>query len=136
MALYNLSRKIRMGILNQEADVCELLFINKRAQRACRLFLTEVKAKNGVTRNEFSRFANNLDAGQIEQGFRYSRRQFYAQIRRVLLTLGLLGIQQRPVEAGAADLSPERRRRIRDVVDKYVAVKQPIARGLLTASTL
>ena len=130
MALYTLGRKVRMEILNQDGDVCELLFNHKRSQRACRLLLNELKAKDGLTRKEFSRFAFRLANGEVEAGFYFTRRSFYAQVRRVLLTIGLLGIQQRPVEVGEVDLSPERRQGVKrgGIVDKYVAVRQPIAR--------
>ncbi len=129
MSLRTIGRKVKMEILQQEGDVCELLFSNKRAQRACRLFLEELKRKNGLTRAEFQRFACDLRDGKIELGFKYSRTRFYVQVRRTLLTLGLVGIQQRPVDVDGSGLVPERRRRQSvGVVDKYVAVHQPIAR--------
>ena len=129
MSLRTIGRKVKMEILQQEGDVCELLFNNKRAQHACRLFLDYVKAKNGLTRAEFSRFAFDLEVGKVEVGFKYSRTRFYVQVRRTLLVLGLMGIQQRPVDDRVivVDLVPERHR-YRDVVEKYVAVRQPIAK--------
>ena len=118
-----------MEILQQDGDVCELLFSNRRAQQACRLFLDALKQQKGLTRAEFNKFASNLHDGKVKEGFRYSRTRFYVQVRRTLLTLGLIGIQQRPADTGEADLSPERKRRSRSgVVDKYVAVWQPIAK--------
>jgi hypothetical protein len=122
MALYTLSRKVRMDILNQEGDITELLFNNQRAQHACRLLLDELKAKNGLTRQEFSKFAQTLNHGD----FKYSRRQFYATVRHVLLTLGLIGIQQRAIDCSKGeDLSPVRSK-CRSIVDKYVPIRQPI----------
>lgn len=120
-----------MEILQQEGDICEMLFNNKRAQHACRLFLDELKRKNGLTRSEFNRFASDLRDGKIESGFRYSRTRFYVQVRKILLTLGLVGIQQRPEDSSSVgELSPERRHGSRrgGVVDKYVAIRQPIAK--------
>ena len=103
MALRTLSRKIRMDILQAEGDLCEMLFNNRRAQHACRLFLNYLKEHDGLTRAELSKFAFDLETGQIEQGFKYSRTRFYAQIRRTLLTLGLIGIESRFV---GHDLTP------------------------------
>ena len=130
MSLRTIGRKVKMDILQQDGDVCELLFNNLRAQHACRLFLDELKVKNGLTRAEFQRFACDLNNGVFESGFEYSRTRFYVQIRRTLLTLGLVGIQQRPADFGEADLSPERERGScrGGVVDKYVPVRQPIAK--------
>ena len=128
MSLRTLGRRVKMDILQQEGDICEMLFSNRRAQRACRLFLDELKRKDGLTRSEFNRFAADLRDGKVESGFRYSRTRFYVQIRRTLLTLGLVGIQQRPAEALEGEFLPERRRSLGGLVDKYVAVRQPIAR--------
>ncbi len=128
MSLHTLGRKVKMRILQQEGDVPELLFNNKRAQHACRLFLNLLKEKNGLTRTEFSNFTYELQNGIVEAGFRYSRTRFYAQVRRTLLTLGLVGIQQRPLADVEADLAPERRRFHGGLVDKYVPIKQPIAK--------
>jgi hypothetical protein len=66
-----------------------------------------------------------LQAGKIEKGFKYSRTRFYTNIRKTLLTLGLIAIEQRFVDASEQDLAPERRGH-RDVVEKYVPVRQPI----------
>lgn len=128
MSLRTIGRKVKMDILQQEGDMCELLFNNSRAQHACRLFLDELKRKGGLSRAEFQLFASMLRDGKIERGFRYSRTRFYAQVRRTLLTLGLVGIQQRPADSRSEDLEPERRRAPRGVVDKYVPIRQPIAR--------
>jgi len=131
LSLRTIGRKVRMDLLHQEGDTCELLFSNKRAVRACQLLLNQMRAKNGLTREEFQRFACNLQDGKIEVGFKYSRTRFYVQIRRTLLTLGLVAIEQRPVDpATEGDLLPERRRGYGHggVVDKYVAVWQPIAK--------
>jgi hypothetical protein len=128
MSLRNIGRKVKMDILHQEGDVCELLFNNRRAVHAARLLLCEIKVRGGLTRGEFSRFACDLRDGKVEVGFRYSRVQFYTTVRARLLTLGLVGIQQRPADARVGDLEPERRRAPRGVVDKYVAVRQPIGR--------
>ncbi len=126
--LRRISRKVSMDILQQEGDVCELLFNNSRAQHACRLLLDELKARGGLTRGEFQRFASDMRDGKIEVGFRYSRTNFYVTVRRTLLLLGLVGIQQRPADSLPGDFEPERRRSRGGVVDKYVAVWQPIAK--------
>ena len=126
MSLRTIGRRVKMELLHQEGDVCELLFNQKRAQHACRLFLDELKRRGGLTRSEFQRFACDLRDGKVEKGFRYSRTRFYSQVRRTLLTLGLVGIEWRPVEFESS-LEPEARRR-RGVVEKYVPVRQPITR--------
>lgn len=128
MSLRTVGRKVKMDILQQDGDICEMLFNNRRAQHACRLLLIALKEKNGLTRSEFNGFAKALQAGKIEAGFRYSRTRFYVQIRRTLLTLGLVGIQQRPAEDRRGDFEPEKRRSPNGLVDKYVAIRQPIAK--------
>jgi hypothetical protein len=66
-----------------------------------------------------------LQAGKIEEGFKYSCTWFYTNIQRTLLMLCLIVIEQRFVDAAEQDLAPERGRH-RDVVEKYVLVQQPI----------
>lgn len=89
-------------------------FAQNRTQRACRLFLNYLKGRGGLTRSELSKFAWNLEAGKIEKSFTYRRTSFYRQVRRVLLTLGLVAIEQRfDAESN-------------DVKEKYVPVRQPI----------
>jgi len=114
-----------MELTSVDVDVYELLFAQARAQHACRLFLTSLKVSGGLTRSQLSRFADDLEHGKIEEGFKYSRRQFYAQIRRTLLSSGLVAIEQRFVGVPSQDLAPERRFH-RNVADKYVPVRQPI----------
>jgi len=125
MSLRVLTRKAKMELLAAEGDICSLLFPREKAQHACRLFLVHLKRRGGLTRSELSRFAWSLQAGKIEKGFRYSRTRFYTNIRKTLLTLGLIAIEQRFVDAAEQDLAPERGRH-RDVVEKYVPVRQPI----------
>jgi len=84
-----------------------------------------LKRRGGLTRSGLSLFAWDLQAGKVEEGFKYSRTRFYTNIRRTLLTLGLIAIEQRFVGAPEQDLAPERRTH-RDVVEKYVPVRQPI----------
>jgi hypothetical protein len=114
-----------MELMAAEGDICSLLFPRERAQHACRLFLNCLKERGGLTRSELSRFAWSLQAGKIENGFRYSRTRFYVNIRHTLLTLGLVAIEQRFVGSPEQGLAPERRR-YRDVVEKYVPIRQPI----------
>jgi len=114
-----------MELMTTEGDIYSLLFPQKRAQHACRLFLEHLKRRGGLTRSELSRFAWDLQAGKIEEGFSYSRTRFYTNTRKTLLTLGLIAIEQRFVDAAEQDLAPERGRH-RDVVEKYVPVRQPI----------
>lgn len=128
MSLRNIGRRVKMDILHQEGEVCELLFANKRTQHAARLFLDELKKRGGLTRVEFGAFVRDLRDGKVEPGFKYSRTWFYTQIRKTLLTLGLVGIQQRPSDMRLEDFEPEKRRGSRGVVDKYVAIRQPIAK--------
>jgi len=125
MKLRVLTRRAKMEFLFAEDDVCTLLFEGQRAQHACHLFLSFLKANGGYTRAELNKFSCDLWAGRIEKGFRYSRARFYANIRITLLTLGLVAIEQRFVGKPEQDLAPERRRH-RDVVEKYVPVRQPI----------
>jgi hypothetical protein len=114
-----------MELISAEGDICSLLFPQERAQHACRLFLEHLKRRGGLTRSELSMFAWNLQAGKVEKGFRYSRTRFYTNIRKTLLTLGLIAIEQRFVDAPEQDLIPGLGR-YRDVVEKYVPVRQPI----------
>jgi len=125
MSLRVLTRRAKMELLKAESDICSMLFPQERAQHACRLFLEHLKRRGGLTRSELSQFAWDLQAGKVEEGFKYSRTRFYTNIRKTLLTLGLIAIEQRFVEAPEQDLAPERRRH-RDVVEKYVPVRQPI----------
>jgi len=125
MKLRVLTRKAKMELISAEGDICSMLFPQERAQHACKLFLEHLKGCSGLTRSELSRFTWDLQAGKIEKGFRYSRTRFYTNIRRTLLTLGLIAIEQRFVDTPKQDLAPERGRH-RDVVEKYVPVRQPI----------
>ena len=125
MSLRVLTRKAKMELMTAEGDICSLLFPQERAQHACRRFLEHLKRRGGLTRSELSMFAWDLQAGKIENGFRYSRTRFYTNIRKTLLTLGLIAIEQRFVKAPEQDLAPERGRQ-REVVEKYVPVRQPI----------
>jgi len=125
MSLRVLTRRAKMELISAEGDICSLLFPQERAQHACRLFLERLKRRGGLTRRELSMFAWDLQAGKIEKGFRYSRTRFYTNIRKTLLTLGLIAIDQRFVGSPEQDLAPERCKH-RDVVEKYVPVRQPI----------
>ena len=120
-----MTRRAKMELISAEGDICSLLFPQERAQHACRLFLEHLKRHGGFTRSELSMFAWDLQAGKIERGFRYSRTRFYTNIRKALLTLGLIAIEQRLVDTSEQDLVPERGRH-RDIVEKYVSVRQPI----------
>lgn len=122
MGLRVLTRNIKMDLISEKQDVCELLFTQARARKACRLFLNCLKTRHGLTRAEMSRFADDLEVGKIEEGFRYSRRQFYAQVRRTLLTLGLVGIEQRLVSSQDFEIISEK------LKEKYVPIRQPISK--------
>ncbi|MEM3703339.1 MAG: hypothetical protein QXX79_02810 [Candidatus Bathyarchaeia archaeon] len=78
-------------------------------------------------RSELSQFTWDLQAGKIEKGFRYRRTSFYRQIRKPLLTLGLITIEQRFGEKQDFDVKSF------VVQEKYVLVRQPIQRDRLTA---
>jgi hypothetical protein len=114
-----------MELMTTEGDICSLLFPRKRAQHACRLFLEHLKRRGGLTRSELSQFAWDLQAGKIEKDFTYSRTRFYTNVRKTLLTLGLIAIEQRFIGSPEQDLAPESHRH-RDVIEKYVPVRQPI----------
>jgi hypothetical protein len=116
-----------MELMTAEGHICSMLFPQERAQHACRLFLEHLKGRGGLTRSELSQFTWDLQDGKIEKGFKYSRTRFYTNIRRTLLTLGLIAIEQRFVGSGEQDLEPERHMH-RDVVEKYVPVRQPITK--------
>ncbi|MDI6905297.1 MAG: hypothetical protein QMD13_07415 [Candidatus Bathyarchaeia archaeon] len=57
---------------------------------------------------------------ECEEGFRYRQTSFYRQIRRVLLTLGLIAVEQRFETKRDFDLTSF------VVREKYVPVRQPI----------
>ena len=120
MSLRVLTRKTKIELISSDQDICELLFAQKRTQHACRLFLDYLRERGGLTRGELSRFAWDLEAGEVEEGFQYRRTSFYRQIRRVLLTLGLVAIEQRFEAKRDFDLTSF------VVREKYVPVRQPI----------
>lgn len=125
MSLRILSRKTKASLLPVEKDVCKLLFESVRAQRACRMLLDEIKRRHGLSRSEFSSFAWKLDRGV--DGFSYSRRAFYRQVRRSLISLGLVSFEVRFVDVDGLELSVKRRK-ILGAVRKYVPVHQPISK--------
>ena len=120
MSLRVLTRKTKIELISSQQDICELLFAQKRTQHACRLFLEALKESGGLTRSELSQFAWDLEAGKIEKGFKYRRTSFYRQIRKTLLTLGLITIEQRFGEKQDFDVKSF------VVREKYVPVRQPI----------
>ena len=61
-----------------------------------------------------------MEASKIEEGFMYRRTSFYRQIRRVLLTLGLIASEQRFGEKQDFDMKSF------VVREKYVLMRQPI----------
>ena len=123
-----IGRKIKIELLSEEGDIVEIFFSYKRTQKVARLLLNELKTNNGLTRVEFSKFAWELDKGNLKQapGFKYSRGQFYARIRRTLLVWGLLGIAERPMKLEWG-LIPNCHRH-RDIIEKYVPILQPITK--------
>jgi len=125
LSLRVLTRKTKMELISSEDDICQLLFAQKKTQRACKMFLNHLKQHGGLTRSELSKFAWDMHKGEIKKGFSFQRSTFYRRVRRTLMTLGLIAIEQRFVDLGEPGLLPERVKR-RDVVDKYVAVRQPI----------
>jgi hypothetical protein len=116
-----LARKSKIELLNPDGDVCSLLFSHSRTQRACRLLVEELRARDGLTRSEFSGWTWALHRGEVEEGFRFSRTEFYRQVRRVLLTLGLVAIERRVVQKEDFELKSD------CVKEKYVLVWQPVA---------
>jgi hypothetical protein len=115
-----LTRKTKMSLIPSEEDICKLLFTRRKQQRTCRLFLDWIKERGACTRSELSKFAWNLEAGKLEKGFKYRRTSFYRQIRKPLLTLGLITIEQRFGEKQDFDVKSF------VVQEKYVLVRQPI----------
>jgi hypothetical protein len=122
VSLRVLARKTKIELISSEQDICELLFAQKRTQHACRLFLNHLKERGGLTRGELSRFVWDLETGKIEEGFRYRRTSFYRQIRRVLLTLGLVAIEQMFETKENFNLTSY------VIREKYVPVRQPISK--------
>jgi len=120
MSLRVLTRKAKMQLIPSEKDICELLFTRNKTQHACRLFFNWFKQRDACTRSELSKFAWDLEAGKIEKGFKYRRTSFYRQIRKPLLTLGLITIEQRFSEKQDFDVKSF------IVREKYVLVRQPI----------
>ena len=120
MSLRVLTRKTKIELISSQQDICELLFAQKRTQHACRLFLEALKESGGLTRSELSQFAWDLEAGKIEKDFKYRRTSFYRQIRKPLLTLGLITIEQRFGEKRDFDVKSF------VVREKHVPVRQPI----------
>ena len=120
MGLRVLTRKAKMQLIPSEEDICELLFTHNKTQRACRLFLNWFKQRGACTRSELSRFAWDLEAGKIGKSFKYRRTSFYRQIRKPLLTLGLIAIEQRFGENQNFDVKSF------VVREKYVPMRQPI----------
>ena len=123
MSLRILSRKSKLNLLPVEKDVCKLLFERQRAQRSCRMLLDEIKRHGGLSRSEMSSFAWKLDRGDF--GFSYARRSFYREVRKTLISAGLLSFEARFVDPPSLELSPECSK-VRTVVRKYVPVHQPI----------
>jgi hypothetical protein len=122
MSLRVLTRKTKIQLISNEDDVCKLLFAQRRTQQACRLFLDYLKEHKALSRRELSRFAWDLQAGKVKEDFHYSRTQFYAQVRKVLMTLGLMGIVDRFDEKADFDL------KFTIVRQKYVPIRQPITK--------
>ena len=120
MTLRVLTRKTKMSLIPSEEDICKLLFTRRKQQRACRLFLDWLKQRGVCSRSELSQFAWDLQAGKIEKDFKYRRTSFYRQIRKPLLTLGLITIEQRFGEKRDFDVKSF------VVREKYVLVRQPI----------
>ena len=79
-----------------------------------------MKERGGLTPSELSRFAWDLEAGKIEKSFKYRRTSFYRQIRKPLLTLGLITLEQRFGEKQDFDVKSF------VVREKYVLVRQHI----------
>jgi hypothetical protein len=119
-----LTKNVRVNLVDglESGDIYTLLFGEARAKHACKLFLEEFKKHGGLTREELSCFAWRLDRGEVEKGFSYSRKCFYRYVRRTLLTLGLIAIEQRLVGKSDFDLVHER------LKEKYVPVRQPISK--------
>lgn len=120
MALIQIARKSRMTSIPEDTDICTLLFRNRKAMKACRLFLEWLKEGDlpysGATRHQVSQFGRDLEAGLIERGFKYSRKSFYVTILRRLVNLGFIGLRDRWANPGRP-------------VEKYVPIYQPIPKN-------
>jgi len=115
-----LTRKTKIELLSSDRDTCELLFLQKRTQHACRLFLNYLKGHGGLTRSKLSLFAWKFGSFKIQKGFKYKRTSFCRQIRKPLLTLGLITIEKRFGEEQDSDVKSF------VVREKHVLVRQPI----------
>jgi hypothetical protein len=129
MALRTIGRNVKMDLLRQEGDICQIMFKYKETQKASRLFLNVLKEKGSISRADLSDFAWQLQKGEVEPGFLYTRTQFYRVIRPTLLTLGFIGIIQQVHVTTKTELQLEadkKRKRNTDTV--YVPIKQPIVK--------
>jgi hypothetical protein len=117
MSLRTLTRKTKLELFSSnEADICKLLFNQKRTQKVCRLFLDQLKQNNGMTRHELSTFAMDLQRKKI-----CMRSSFYTRVRATLLKLGLVAIELR---SASPPKDPWQKHKF--VEEKYVPVLQPI----------
>ena len=114
LSLVEVARKARMMSTPSETDICTLLFRHKKTRKASRLFLEWLK-ENGqaASRREISQFGRELQGGQIEEDFTFSRKSFYTTILRRLVDLGLIGLRGRFDGKGRIN-------------EKYVPIYQPI----------
>lgn len=123
MRLRSITRATKLELFHSDEDFVSFLFVDRKTQLAARLFLKELKHRNGLTRAELSHFVGDLQHGKIEKGFTFSRSAFYTTIRRILLLVGLITIEQR-----AVNVSGEWSGSYGTVKEKYVPVIQPITR--------
>lgn len=76
------------------SDALEILFANKKTQTAATLFVDWLKKRGGrASKADVSKFADSLQKGSLTVGgvpFKYSRRNFYLTILRVLVGMGFI----------------------------------------------
>jgi len=111
--LIDVARKTRLRIISANTDVSSLLFSKAESQQASRLFFKALRDHGGsLSRHEVSQFATDLYEGNVEEGFHYSRKNFYETVLRRLVDIGFIGLN-RFFEHGHGE-------------EKYAPIYQPI----------
>ena len=79
-----------------KGDVSKVIFSHGKTVKAAKIFIHWVKSAGGeASRGEVSTFAHDLSKGRIENGFTYSRKNFYRTLLKALLDLGFISLQSR-----------------------------------------
>ena len=79
-----------------KGDVSEVIFRHGKTVKATKTFIRWLKTNGGeASRGEVSAFAHELSKGRIEEGFTYSRKNFYHTLLWRFLDLDLISLQSR-----------------------------------------